>query len=59
MRSCVDVLGGYVTQLRSYMKKLPWPAGGDTCSSADALGEGQEDEWACLQTEVRCSFWNL
>ncbi|CAF89880.1 unnamed protein product, partial [Tetraodon nigroviridis] len=51
VRSCVDVLGGYVTQLRSYMKKLPWPAGGDTCSSADALGEGQEDEWACLQTE--------
>ena len=53
VRSCVDVLGAYVTQLRSYMKKLPWPAGGATLGSGDGAEEAQRDEWACLQTEVR------
>lgn len=54
MRSCVHVLHRYVTELRSYMKKLPWPAGGDTSSSAApaAVEESRQDEWACLPTEV-------
>lgn len=34
------------------MKKTPWPAGGDTSSSVDAAEESEQDEWACLQTEV-------
>lgn len=53
MRSCVNVLDRYVTELRSYMKKFPWPAGGDTSSSVDTdAEEGQQDEWAYLPTEV-------
>ena len=57
MRSCVDVLDRYVTDLRSYMKRFPWPAGGDTSStgSADpAQEEAQGDEWEQLQAEVTC-----
>ncbi|XP_074533842.1 spatacsin [Halichoeres trimaculatus] len=54
VQSCVEVLDRYVTDLRSYMKRFPWPAGGDTsCSSnADpAQEEVQRDEWEQLQTE--------
>lgn len=53
MRSCVHVLHRYVTELRSYMKKFPWPAGGDTSSpAAEEEEESGPDEWACLPTEV-------
>uniref|UniRef100_UPI0037E77A2A spatacsin n=1 Tax=Semicossyphus pulcher TaxID=241346 RepID=UPI0037E77A2A len=54
VRSCVDVLDRYVTELRSYMKRFPWPAGGDTSStnSADpSQEEAQRDEWEELPTE--------
>ncbi|KAF3855403.1 hypothetical protein F7725_023458 [Dissostichus mawsoni] len=57
----VEVLDRYVTELRSYMKRFPWPVGGDTCStnSAEAAPlqeeeeerEEEEDEWEKLQTE--------
>ncbi|KAK5901569.1 hypothetical protein CesoFtcFv8_006924 [Champsocephalus esox] len=58
----VEVLDRYVTELRSYMKRFPWPVGGDTCSthSAEAAPlqeeeeeerEEEEDEWENLQTE--------
>ncbi|TNN00676.1 hypothetical protein fugu_011922 [Takifugu bimaculatus] len=55
VRSCVNVLDRYVTELRSYMKKFPWPAGGNTSSSVDT---DTEDEWAGLPTEelVRLSI---
>ncbi|XP_038561946.1 spatacsin-like [Micropterus salmoides] len=54
VRICVDVLDRYVTELRSYMKRYPWPAGGDTSStnSADSAEEAaQRDEWEQLPTE--------
>ncbi|KAM7003157.1 spatacsin isoform 2-T2 [Tautogolabrus adspersus] len=54
VQSCVDVLDRYVTELRGYMKRFPWPAGGDTSStnSADpAQEEAQRDEWELLPTE--------
>ncbi|XP_067446801.1 spatacsin isoform X2 [Thunnus thynnus] len=54
VQSCVDVLDRYVTELRRYMKKFPWPAGGDTSSTdstAPAEEEAQEDEWELLSTE--------
>ncbi|XP_060933341.1 spatacsin [Limanda limanda] len=54
VRSCVDVLDRYVTELRSYMKRYPWPAGGDvssTDSAAPAQEEALEDEWEELPTE--------
>ncbi|XP_059190874.1 spatacsin [Centropristis striata] len=54
VQSCVDVLDRYVTELRTYMKKFPWTAGGDTSStnSADSvLVEVERDEWEQLPTE--------
>uniref|UniRef100_A0A8C9YSA6 SPG11 vesicle trafficking associated, spatacsin n=1 Tax=Sander lucioperca TaxID=283035 RepID=A0A8C9YSA6_SANLU len=54
VRSCVDVLDRYVTELRSYMKRFPWPAGGDTSRTHPADGaaeEAQRDEWEQLPTE--------
>uniref|UniRef100_A0A8C2X5T7 SPG11 vesicle trafficking associated, spatacsin n=1 Tax=Cyclopterus lumpus TaxID=8103 RepID=A0A8C2X5T7_CYCLU len=60
VRDCVDALDRYVTELRSYMKKFPWTAGGDATDSADRTqeeekeGEEEEkrDEWEQLPTEV-------
>ncbi|KAF3855327.1 hypothetical protein F7725_023382 [Dissostichus mawsoni] len=42
----VEVLDRYVTELRSYMKRFPWPVGGDTCStnSAEAAPLQEEEE---------------
>ncbi|KAM7415261.1 hypothetical protein PAMA_019875 [Pampus argenteus] len=54
VQSCVDVLDRYVTELRSYMKRFPWPAGGDTSSTgtaAPAEEQVHEDEWELLSTE--------
>uniref|UniRef100_A0A3Q3EM06 SPG11 vesicle trafficking associated, spatacsin n=1 Tax=Labrus bergylta TaxID=56723 RepID=A0A3Q3EM06_9LABR len=54
VQSCVDILDRYVTELRGYMKRFPWPAGGDTSSthSADpAQEEAPRDEWELLSTE--------
>ncbi|XP_039988709.1 spatacsin [Xiphias gladius] len=54
VRSCVDVLDQYVTELRRYMKRFPWPPGSDTSgtgSAAPAQEEAQEDQWEQLPTE--------
>ncbi|XP_076027828.1 spatacsin isoform X2 [Genypterus blacodes] len=54
VQSCVDVLDRYVTELRSYMKRFPWPTGGDTSNteSAAPVQEVQEkDEWELLPAE--------
>ncbi|KAI3371229.1 hypothetical protein L3Q82_023542, partial [Scortum barcoo] len=50
VRSCVDILDRYVSELRSYMKRFPWPAGGDTSSTEPAQEEPQRDEWEQLPT---------
>lgn len=55
VRSCVDVLDRYLVELRRYMAKFPWPAGGDTPSSGLERAQEEdahEDEWEQLQTEV-------
>lgn len=59
MRSCVDILDRYLAELRPYMVKFPWPAGGDTSgSSLERVREEEvhEDEWEQLQTEVAALF---
>lgn len=61
VQSCVDVLDQYVTELRSYMKKFPWPAGGDTSSTNSAVPGQKEvlrDEWEQLPTEVTFCLLN-
>lgn len=50
VRSCVDVLDGYITELRSYMKRFPWAAG--SAGSADPAAQEEVDEWEQLPTEV-------
>ncbi|XP_068595308.1 spatacsin [Brachionichthys hirsutus] len=50
LQSCVDVLNGYVTELRSYMKRLSCPAGGNG-SIAGSDPEEEVELWEGLQTE--------
>lgn len=60
VQSCVDVLDRYLAELRRYMVKFPWPAGGDTFGLERVQEEdADEDEWEQLQTEVAallCGF---
>ncbi|XP_029909066.1 spatacsin isoform X2 [Myripristis murdjan] len=49
VRSCVDVLDRYVTELRGYMKRFPWPAGGDGTSTHTAAAP--QEEWELLPAE--------
>ncbi|KAM8860537.1 spatacsin [Synchiropus picturatus] len=52
VKSCVEVLDRYVTELRKYMKKYPWPRGDDISrmnSQSDQIRE--QDEWEFLSTE--------
>uniref|UniRef100_A0A3Q1GBL6 SPG11 vesicle trafficking associated, spatacsin n=1 Tax=Acanthochromis polyacanthus TaxID=80966 RepID=A0A3Q1GBL6_9TELE len=53
VQSCVDILDQYVTELRSYMKRFPWSAGGDmfNTNTTPAQEEAQGDEWEQLSTE--------
>ncbi|KAM3870218.1 spatacsin [Diretmus argenteus] len=53
LQGCVDVLDRYVTELRSYMKRFPWPARGDA-PKTDTSAPPQEEapnEWDRLPTE--------
>lgn len=55
MKSCMDILDQYITELRSYMKKYPWSTGGDMSgigATAPAQEEAKGDEWEQLSTEV-------
>lgn len=59
VRSCVDVLDRYLIELRRYMVKFPWPAGGDASSSSLERAQEEdahEDEWEQLQTEVAALY---
>uniref|UniRef100_A0AAQ5Z462 Spatacsin C-terminal domain-containing protein n=1 Tax=Amphiprion ocellaris TaxID=80972 RepID=A0AAQ5Z462_AMPOC len=65
VQSCVDILDQYVTELRSYMKRFPWSAGGDMFSSSTTPAqeekyykqrllalrmEGLQQVFSCLQS---------
>lgn len=54
VQSSVDILDRYLTELRSYMKRFPWPAGAgaQNTNSVETAVETWEDEWEHLQTEV-------
>ncbi|KAM9854856.1 spatacsin [Aulostomus maculatus] len=52
VRSCVDTLDRYVTELRTYMKRFPWPAKGDSSrTDSPTEAEVQGDEWELLSAE--------
>uniref|UniRef100_A0A8C1J7Z2 SPG11 vesicle trafficking associated, spatacsin n=1 Tax=Cyprinus carpio TaxID=7962 RepID=A0A8C1J7Z2_CYPCA len=50
LQECVQILDGYISDLRRYMKKFPWP---DTCVSPDApvSSADTEQEWQSLSDE--------
>ncbi|XP_046889233.1 spatacsin isoform X4 [Hypomesus transpacificus] len=51
LQKCVEILDGYISALRSYMKTLPWPAGGDTCSPVTSPSpDPEEEDWSSLST---------
>ncbi|XP_061620958.1 spatacsin isoform X2 [Phyllopteryx taeniolatus] len=49
VRGCVDVLSEYLTELRTFLKKYPWPAHGTKDHKASV--EEEEDEWEGLHTQ--------
>ncbi|XP_077424226.1 spatacsin isoform X2 [Vanacampus margaritifer] len=49
--SCVDILNEYLTELRTFMKKYPWPADGAKDHKDLAPVEEDKDEWEELPTE--------
>ncbi|XP_061669465.1 spatacsin isoform X2 [Syngnathoides biaculeatus] len=52
VRRCVDILNEYLTELRTFMRKYPWPAQGAKDDKEQASAEEDEkDEWDGLCTE--------
>ncbi|XP_057692628.1 spatacsin [Corythoichthys intestinalis] len=49
VRNCVDVLNDYLMELRTFMKKYPWPAESTSEHRAPAKDDG--DEWDGLPAE--------
>lgn len=52
VRGCVDILNEYLTGLRTFMKKYPWPAEGTKDHKEQAPVVDEKDEWDGLPTEV-------
>ncbi len=56
LQECVQILDGYISDLRRYMKKFPWPDGGDArasvCPNAPASIADTDQEWQSLSDEV-------
>ncbi|CAM4733726.1 unnamed protein product [Leuciscus chuanchicus] len=54
-QECVQILYGYISDLRGFMKKFPWADGGETpvCVSprAPASSAGADPEWQSLSDE--------
>lgn len=57
LQKCVEILDGYITELRGLMKKFPWPPGANAPPSVTSHGPDTErrgeEEWNFLTTEVR------
>lgn len=53
VRSCVEVLDGYLTQLRCFMKRFPWSVKSDssTGSGSSRSDEGTGDQWDQLSVQ--------
>ncbi|XP_051739851.1 spatacsin isoform X1 [Ctenopharyngodon idella] len=55
LQECVQILDGYISDLRGFMKKFPWTDGGETqvsvCPRAPAPTVGTDKEWQSLSDE--------
>uniref|UniRef100_A0A8C8JD16 Spatacsin C-terminal domain-containing protein n=1 Tax=Oncorhynchus tshawytscha TaxID=74940 RepID=A0A8C8JD16_ONCTS len=55
LQECVEILDSYVSDLRTFMKRFPWPTGGDTStlvpSPIPVTEEVENDYWSSLSSE--------
>uniref|UniRef100_A0A8C7T222 SPG11 vesicle trafficking associated, spatacsin n=1 Tax=Oncorhynchus mykiss TaxID=8022 RepID=A0A8C7T222_ONCMY len=55
LQECVEILDSYVSDLRTFMKRFPWPTGGDTStlvpSPIPVPEEVENDDWSSLSSE--------
>ncbi|KAI4883873.1 hypothetical protein NFI96_025740 [Prochilodus magdalenae] len=50
LQECVKILNGYISELRTYMRKYPWLGGSDQIPSSKP-NVTMEDEWESLSVE--------
>lgn len=55
LHECVKILNGYISELRTYLRRYPWSEGGETTSSDTVPGAAIEDEWEMRSVEVGAS----
>ncbi|KAM9495528.1 spatacsin [Clarias gariepinus] len=60
LHECVKILNGYISELRTYLRRYPWLEGGETTSSDTVPGAAIEDEWEMRSVEevVQCAILN-
>uniref|UniRef100_A0A3B4CBV5 SPG11 vesicle trafficking associated, spatacsin n=1 Tax=Pygocentrus nattereri TaxID=42514 RepID=A0A3B4CBV5_PYGNA len=52
LQECVKILNGYISELRTYMRKYPWLVGGDQIPAPKPSPDMTlEDEWESLSVE--------
>ncbi|XP_036432249.1 LOW QUALITY PROTEIN: spatacsin [Colossoma macropomum] len=58
LQECVKILNGYISELRTYMRKYPWLVGGDQIPAPKPSPDMTlEDEWESMSVEevVKCA----
>ncbi|XP_072528335.1 spatacsin isoform X2 [Salminus brasiliensis] len=59
LQECVKILNGYISELRTYLRKYPWLVGGDQTPVPKRPPDmTKEDEWEALSVEevVKCAI---
>ncbi|XP_067293056.1 spatacsin [Pseudorasbora parva] len=51
LQECVEILDGYISVLRAFMKKFPWTDGGEAQVCPRASIAGTDPEWQALSDE--------
>ncbi|XP_060770567.1 spatacsin isoform X2 [Neoarius graeffei] len=64
LHACVKILNGYISELRTYLRRYPWLEGGEgqtpASDTAPAPDKAIEDEWETCSVEevVQCAVLN-
>lgn len=60
LHACVKILNGYISELRTYLRRYPWLEGGEgqtpASDTAPAPDKAIEDEWETCSVEVGASI---
>ncbi|KAL4622742.1 spatacsin isoform X1 [Arapaima gigas] len=51
LQQCVCILDRYICELRTFMKRYPWPIGGASPPDSSVPSAGPQDSWCSLSTE--------